>query len=394
MSDGPFTPNILEGIRMKTYFASPGRLSRHALYDQVRSVTQSPFVNGVMDLAGGLIAVLNQHRQILALNHHLLTLLGIRDPEAVLGLRPGEALGCAYAKQMEGGCGTSAYCMTCGAAIAIVSSQVDQETIKRDCALKVEKNGQRSDLYFRVMASPIKIESEQFVLIFLHDRTRQQYHAALERAFFQDIKNTISGLLTAGEVLALNADSKNGCKDMARVIVRLTERLNREVELQRQLSHATDGNMRIEHQLLTVELIMNETREAIRHHPSRQKKHIRTTGNLPQVIIRTDISLLVRALSNMLINACEASNPEQEILFGASVKKGEIVFSVWNDHFLPYPVQKRIFQRNFSTREAMGRGLGTYSMKLISEHLLNGRVYFETSPEGGTTFYLCLPAEK
>jgi signal transduction histidine kinase len=48
-------------------------------------------------------------------------------------------------------------------------------------------------------------------------------------------------------------------------------------------------------------------------------------------------------------------------------------------------VQRQVFQRSFTTKE-LGRGLGTYSMKLLSERYLNGNVSFTTSPKQGTTF--------
>jgi sensor histidine kinase regulating citrate/malate metabolism len=52
---------------------------------------------------------------------------------------------------------------------------------------------------------------------------------------------------------------------------------------------------------------------------------------------------------------------------------------------MPRNVQLQVFQRSFSTKGA-DRGLGTYSIKLLTERYLNGKVWFTTSPEGGTTF--------
>jgi sensor histidine kinase regulating citrate/malate metabolism len=68
-----------------------------------------------------------------------------------------------------------------------------------------------------------------------------------------------------------------------------------------------------------------------------------------------------------------------------------VVFSVWNAEVISPPIASRIFQRNFSTKEEPGRGLGTFSMKLIGEQLLGGRVYFESTSTSGTTFFLRLP---
>ena len=50
----------------------------------------------------------------------------------------------------------------------------------------------------------------------------------------------------------------------------------------------------------------------------------------------------------------------------------------------------RIFKRNFTTKEQLGHGLGTYSMKFFGEKVLGGLVDFTTSETAGTTFRLTL----
>jgi sensor histidine kinase regulating citrate/malate metabolism len=52
---------------------------------------------------------------------------------------------------------------------------------------------------------------------------------------------------------------------------------------------------------------------------------------------------------------------------------------------MPSEVQLQVFQRSFSTKGA-GRGLGTYSMKLISERYLQGCVSFVSTAPDGTVF--------
>jgi sensor histidine kinase regulating citrate/malate metabolism len=46
-----------------------------------------------------------------------------------------------------------------------------------------------------------------------------------------------------------------------------------------------------------------------------------------------------------------------------------------------------MFKRSFTTK-GIGRGLGTYSMKLLGEKYLKGKVGFESSKQNGTTFYI------
>ncbi|MBK7866953.1 MAG: ATP-binding protein [Ignavibacteriales bacterium] len=63
----------------------------------------------------------------------------------------------------------------------------------------------------------------------------------------------------------------------------------------------------------------------------------------------------------------------------------KIIFSVHNNIVMARHVQLQIFNRSFSSK-GKGRGLGTYSMKLLSERYLGGTVSFESTKEKGTTF--------
>ncbi len=374
---------------MDTYFASVRRSDRSELERQVKFATQNPVVDGVMQTVGGLIAVLNQHRQILVVNRGLVAALGIDDPEDAFGLRPGEALGCSYADVMDGGCGTSEYCMTCGAAIAIVASLGGDQPVDRSCAITTEKNGSRSDLYFRVHAAPMQIKGEKFILLSLYDNTLQQRRAALERVFFHDISNTIMGLVNASELLDFSTPEE--ARQVGKQITSLSKRLSREVELQRNLvaKYPLDFNLGLE--TLPLDDIISEIQRSLTYHPAMRGKSLEIHNNSPQMCIETDHALLHRVLDNMLINAFEATHRNGTVRLTINTEEGQAVFSVWNRAGMASAVACRVFQRNFSTKSEAGRGLGTYSMKLIGEQLLGGRVYFETSPSEGTTFYFMLP---
>ncbi len=50
-------------------------------------------------------------------------------------------------------------------------------------------------------------------------------------------------------------------------------------------------------------------------------------------------------------------------------------------------VRLQIFQRSFSTKGG-GRGIGTYSMKLLTEKYLHGEIHFTSTNPKGTTFYI------
>lgn len=49
-------------------------------------------------------------------------------------------------------------------------------------------------------------------------------------------------------------------------------------------------------------------------------------------------------------------------------------------------------QRSFRTQGGTGRGIGTSSVKLLTEQYLRGTVSFASEPRRGTTFAVTLPA--
>ena len=61
-----------------------------------------------------------------------------------------------------------------------------------------------------------------------------------------------------------------------------------------------------------------------------------------------------------------------------------------NPDVMPQVTQLQVFNRSFSTKGA-GRGIGTYSIRLLGERYLGGRVSFDSTEAEGTTFRIHLP---
>jgi len=97
-----------------------------------------------------------------------------------------------------------------------------------------------------------------------------------------------------------------------------------------------------------------------------------------------------RMIGNMAKNALEASQAGDVVRLKCEPVGDEIVFSVWNRHVIAPDAQLQIFNRSFSTK-GQGRGLGTYSVKLLTERYLKGRVWFRSAEGEGTTFFAAYP---
>ncbi len=370
---------------MDTYFASPQRAGQESLIAEIDCVNTNQVMSGLLQSISGLLAILNEHRQIVALNDSFLKMLGIENPAKVLGLRPGEALECIHAHDEPTGCGTSKFCSTCGAAIAIVSSLGKDKPVERICALAVQRGSKEVDIVLLVRARPMKMDGKRFLLLFLQDITRQYQLSALERTFFHDVNNMLLMLMGASELL-----EENNPSELSRIIHQTSSHLIKEVAIQRSLSENESTKYQPLWHEFTSEQIIKELRSFFDNHPAAQDKNIEYPKNYPLVSIRTDISLLLRVLCNMVINALEATPDKGRIRIWLEEENGSLTFYVWNAQEISPEISRRIFQRNFSTKDESGRGVGTYSMKLFGEEILGGRVNFTTSPEG-TIFKFDIP---
>ncbi len=376
----------------KNYYAPESRSTCETLECDLQIISHSPLIDTLLEIVSGLVAVLNENREILAVNQSMLSTLGVKDPDEIMGLRTGEAIHCEHAHDEPGGCGTSAFCSTCGAAISIVTCLTENKPVQRDCVLKVDKDGSSIDLYFRVRCSPVIIENQRFLMVVFQDITVEQQHSALERTFFHDISNTISGLKLSSQMLEKQTDPSLGEELRAR-IKHLAVYLEKEVEIQRVLCYRESHTYDVHFEEMAIKPLFHELKDMFCSHPVATHKSLSIVNHTHLNHLLTDPALLKRILVNILINAFEASQDGKYVEISLDDDADTVTFSVWNASVIPHDVGLRIFQRNFSTKNAQGRGLGTYGMKLFGETYLQGNVSFTSQIKHGTTFYLKLPKQ-
>ncbi len=374
---------------MDTHFAPVGRTDVKVFQQQVESVSSSPVMNTLLDTMAGLLVVLNEDRQIVALNHSFLATLGIDDPGKVLGLRLGESLKCEHAYNAPAGCGTTAYCSTCGAAIAMMTAINENRIDEQMCALTAVRDGARHDISLLIKVHPLTVENHRWILVIAQDVTQQQFWANLESVFFHDINNILSTLSGYAEILAMD---QPGNKEVGKVNQSIA-RLQNEMSLQRSLSRRKDAKYIPKKSESSTNGIKRETGLIVHRHPATNGKQIDELWPEENVRLTTDTLLVSRVLGNMIINALEASDEGETVRLTTRVEPSHITWEVWNNGFIPADIQKRVFQRHFSTKANFGRGLGTFSMKLFGEHYLKGAVSFTSSEKDGTTFKFRIPRE-
>jgi signal transduction histidine kinase len=374
---------------MDSWYASPERLPQAELATTVEFASRNAVVDALLKTTSGLMAVLNKHRQIIAINDSFIASLGITDPSRILGLRPGEAIGCVHANDMSAGCGTSKFCATCGGAISIVAALASESPVERRCIITVERGGEPVEMCLSVRATRVVLEGHILVLLFLQDIGDRQRQVALERLFFHDISNLVMGLQGTAQMMAWKSLGDDGA---GRKIARMADRLAHEIKIQRALLHDESFQYPVEIEAVRVTDVLTEICDLFASHPAAKEKRLEIAASAAAEVVLTDPHLLLRILSNMLTNAFEATEPGGEVRLEISGEDDETAFSVWNRKAIPEEYHPRIFQRYFSSKANSGRGLGTHSMKLFGEKFLGGSVSFTSNPFEGTTFTLRIPA--
>lgn len=369
-----------------TRFASAERAPELHVHNLHRLLSGIPILDEILCSVPDVLLFLNEHRQIVFANHAAFCFLGIEPTPDVLGNRPGEALQCVHASEAEGGCGTTEFCQTCGAVNAILSAQRGKADVQ-ECRIAIKDSFDAVDL--KVSTVPFRYDGELFTICALQDISHEKRRRALERTFFHDVLNTAGGL--QGYTDLMLESEPDELPEVAGRVNEIARRLIEEIESQRSLMAAEADELSVNPGDLRTKEVLEELAVAYRHHEVAVGKNIVVAVESEDVAFRSDHTLLVRVLGNMLKNALEASSEGETVTLGSVRDEDGVAFWVNNPAFMPRDVQLQVFKRSFSTKGS-GRGIGTYSIRLFVTRYLRGSVDFESSEERGTTFWARLPS--
>ena len=340
----------------------------------------APIVLKLLNSVPNIYTILNSKQEIIFANQALYDWLDSESFETALGLRAGEVFGCVNARQSLNECMMNEHCRTCGVLRALTASSFGED-IMQECRI-VQEAGEALDL--RVRATPFSLHGHGFTLLAINDISHEKRRYALERVFFHDILNTASSV--QGFAKLLLDVSTGDYEDMVTIINDMANQLVDEIRAQQVLSSAESGELNFNMATVDSLYILTEIVTLYRNHDAGLDRKIHIDSRSEVVDFDSDPALVRRVLGNMVLNALEASSPGQAVTVGChAVGDQEVEFVVHNPQYMTNDVQLQVFQRSYSTKGG-GRGLGTYSMKLLTERYLQGRISFTTSERSGTVF--------
>ncbi len=371
-----------------TQYASAQRSAPSEILARHEIVASQQFIRQLLDYSPDFIFILDSNRQIVFANRAAVELT-VTDLDNMLGLRPGELLGCGHAKECNG-CGTSLSCRYCGAINAILESYRQGRAI-HECRALLMRDGIAQAVDFRVWASPFDLCGEKFTIFVLLSIEDEKRRRVLERLFFHDILNTATAI--KGFVRLMNEGQVDDPKEVLTRIGVLSERIVEEILSQRMLLEAEDGNLSVNMAELESLSFLQGILQGFFKEDLLNTRHLALAEDSQSFRFFSDKALLGRALINMVKNGLEAALPEERVVLGCVARDGLGEFYVHNPGHMPEKIQAQIFKRSFSTK-GPGRGIGTYSIKLFAEVHLGGKAGFTSSEEGGTRFFIRLPLER
>lgn len=369
----------------ETQFAPAARLTDEEIFRQAAEISKQNILPDLFNIIPYILLVLNKQRQIIYSNYVLFDALGV-SPEKVLGLRPGEVLDCLHAGERPGGCGTTESCSVCGAVLAILEAQKNKKAVSRECLLTAQSDSGPKCFELAVYAVPVGVVSDEYTLFIVRDISAEKRRQVFEQIFFHDLLNTSGAVKGFVEIMQETGDLKE-VRELSGYASETVDILIDEINSQKELIAAENGKLTLNLSSFSAQALLTGMAAFYRKNDPALapiRLHCRE-----DVVLTSDLVLVRRIVNNMLKNALEASERDAVSLW-AEKKEDYVEFRVHNNQYIPREAQLQLFKRSYSSKGS-GRGLGTYSMKLLGERYLGGYVSFQSATDTGTTFIFGLP---
>lgn len=374
---------------MQSAFATPLRCPYETIAAEAKALAALPEMR-ILDAIPSPVLLLGAYRQLVHGNAAFWDYLAATDRQALIGARPGEIFDCVYSRNDTGGCGTTDFCRECGAVRAILSS-IGGMRDTRECNLLREQDGEITALDLLVHAVPHEALGKRYTLLTIHDASHEKRRRYLERIFFHDIVNSAGNAQSLVEIMHEDETDPERKRELGLLSSSLAQVMD-EIDSQRTLLAAESQDLSVQPAPLRSDQFLQLLADKYSHlHEARDKTVIVDCAS-QDTELTSDPSLLGRVLGNMIKNALEASDPGQTVHLSCRAGDGAVRFDVRNPGLIPVQAKRQIFKRSFSSK-GPDRGLGTFSMRMLAQNYLGGRVSFSSTRDEGTVFSVEIPRD-
>ena len=356
-----------------------------ALLNLIPEDQSKSFLIELINALPNIVAVLNEDRRLIYSNQALQDTLGLNNLNEIFNLRPGDIFQCVNADTGPDGCGSSESCQLCGAFNALRVSMSSGKTETNDCRILSSSNNKSLSYNLRFTSIPFKTGDLSFYVVTIEDISAEKRKKELEKIFFHDVINSMAGIYGVLNILK----QERGPDDIpTKILDSSYKSLSETINEQKDFASAEEGELKPKMSQINSKQLVEKAALLYMDNNGFDGKVVMDETSA-DIDFTSDPVILSRILTNMTKNALEASKEGDKVTISARIMEGKLVFSVHNPGYIPQDTQYQIFERSFSTKGS-GRGLGTYSMKLLGENYLGGEVNFKSTEQDGTTFWFSL----
>lgn len=256
--------------------------------------------------------------------------------------------------------------------------------------------------FIRCIATPLKEDFSGSVLFLLQDLTRIHQLEVVRQDFVGNVSHELRTPLAALKSLVETIQESSG-RDPA-ATAKFLEMMNNEIDNLNQmvqelleLAKIESDQVPLEKKLHSPEEILTRAAERMRLQVERAKLKLSIQSGIDLPPVSVDFNRLEQVLINLIHNSLKFTSPGGNIELKAQRQDKFIVFSVKDTGIGISPKDlDRIFERFYKVdkaRSAPGTGLGlSIARHLVEAH--GGKIWAESIPTQGSTFYFSIPINK
>lgn len=235
-----------------------------------------------------------------------------------------------------------------------------------------------------------------------HDISRLKELEKVRQDFLANVSHELRTPLTTikgySESLLEGALNEEIAPSFVQVILKHTDRLTKIVEDLLIISKIESREFQLTLEPLSFAEVLDETLEWVEEHAKKKKVSMIKTGLPDSLQVKADRKYLEQILINLLDNAIKYNHEGGQVWISAALtSQNEVEIAIRdNGPGIPKEDLPRIFERFYRVDKGRSKELGGTGLGLsIVKHLVQaqgGRVWAESEPGEGATFYFTLPS--
>ena len=212
-----------------------------------------------------------------------------------------------------------------------------------------------------------------------------------------DLRNPISAIAMCASALRDNwAADATERENLLTTIVQSTEWMNRLIQDLLDVASIEAGRLSLERRRESASSIIGNALRMFDVEATRRRIELASDAPPTLPTLNVDASRIVQVLGNLLRNALKFTPDGGRIAVRAELRGASVVFAVSDTGpGIPLLDQPRVFDRYWQSRRTAnkrGTGLGLSIAKgIVEAH--GGRMWLESAPDEGSTFFFSIPAE-